>query len=326
MTKLAILAAWLAAAPAFADDAPAPADEVSPWAKDVPEPTRRQAEQLFDEGNELFAKQAHAPAADKYKAALALWDHPLVQFNLAVTLIRLDRVLEAADALEKALRYADKPFKPELYQQALDYQALLKGRLGFVEVACDQAGTSITLDGKAWFSCPGTRKMRVVVGEHTVVGDLAKHLPINRRLVVAGGATVIARIQLEPLETAVKLEYPYRRWIPWTVTAGGAATALAGLGVWFAGRGQLSAFEQNFDRDCMAGCEKDLAEHPALRDQRDSAERKGTVGISLMAVGGAVAVGGFVFAMFVNTPKRVLPTIEVNPATSAARATWHWEF
>lgn len=318
MTRSALLL-LLASATAHADD------QVTPWAKDVPEPQQRQAEKLFDEANELFAKQAHAPAAEKYKAALALWDHPLVQFNLAVTLIRLDRVLDAADALEKGLRYNEKPFKPELYQQALDYQSLLRGRLGYVEVACAQAGASITLDGKAWFTCPGTQKVRVEVGEHTVVGDLATYLPVNRRLVVAGGATVTEKINLRPLETAVKLQYPYSRWLPWTVTAGGAAIGLAGLGVWFAGRGQMSSFKANFDRDCSTGCEKDLSEHPALRDQRDSAELKGTIGISMMAVGGAAAVGGFVFAMFVNTPKRILPNVEVN-GRGDARATWHWEF
>lgn len=313
-----IFALLLASTPAFAED------EVTPWAKDIPEQTRRDAEKLFDEGNDLFAKQAHAPAVEKYRAALALWDHPLVEFNLAVTLIRLDRVLEAADALEKALRYVDKPFKPELYQQALDYQALLKGRLGYVEVACDQAGASITLDGKAWFACPGTRKVRVEVGEHTIVGDLASHLPINRRLVIAGGATVTERIRLEPLATAVKLEYPYRRWVPWTVMTGGLAVGLAGLGVWVAGRSQLTSFRENFDRECMAGCEKDLSEHQALRDQRDSAELKGTVGISMMAAGGAAAIGGLVFAVFVNTPRRVLPTVEATG--TGARATWKFRF
>ncbi len=317
--RTVLLAVLLASTPAVADD------EITPWSKNIPEQTRRDAEKLFEEGNDLFAKQAHAPAAEKYQAALALWEHPLVEFNLAVTLIRLDRVLEAAEALDKALRYAEKPFKPELYQQALDYQALLGGRLGYIEVTCDQAGASITLDGKAWFACPGTQKVRVHVGEHTVVGELAKYLPINRRIIVAGAATVRERIKLEPLDTAVKLQYPYRRWVPWTVTAGGFAVGLAGLGVWLAGRDQLDSFEQNFDRDCMAGCEKDLSQHQALRDQRDSAERKGTIGISLMAAGGAAAIGGFVFAMFVNTPKRVLPTVEVNPS-GGVRATVGWRF
>ena len=212
MIRFATLLLLLVASPAFAD-------EPTPWAKDVPEPQQREAETLFEQGNDLFAKQAHAPAVEKYRAALALWDHPLIQFNMAVTLIRLDRALEAAEALEKALRFGDKPFKPELYQEALNYQTLLKGRIGYIEIACTQGGAKIALDGKEWFGCPGSRKMRVEVGEHTVIGDLPKHLPVNRKLIVAGGVTVTEKIQLAPLDTAIKLEYPYKRWIPWTVTA-----------------------------------------------------------------------------------------------------------
>lgn len=326
MIRRLVFAALLAASPVYADDPPA-TPEPTEWAKGVPEPNQRQAEKLFDEGNELFAKQAHAPAVDKYKAALALWDHPLVQFNLAVTLIRLERPLEAAEHLERALRYNEKPFtKPELYQQGLDFQVLLKNQLGYISVSCDQAGATITLDGKAWFNCPGTQKVRVPAGEHTIVGDLAKYLPVNRRLVVSGGATASEKITLEPLDTAIKLQYPYKRWLPWTIAVGGAAIAAAGGGVWLAGRGQMNSFKENFDRDCMAGCEKDLSEHPALRDQRDSAELKGTIGIAMMVAGGATAVGGLVFALVFNQPKRVLPNVEVNVAGGGARAGVTWRF
>jgi hypothetical protein len=85
----------------------------------------------------------------------------------------------------------------------------------------------------------------------------------------------------------------------------------------------MNSFRENFDRDCMTGCEKDLSAHQALRDQRDSAELKGTIGVSMMAAGGAIAVGGFVFAMFVNTPKRV---IEVSPSSGGGRASVGWRF
>ena len=135
---------------------PAPVDTTpKPWAEGVPQDTQDKASALYEEGNQLFAQQAHAPALEKYKAAIALWDHPLIRFNMAVTEIRLERILEAADDLEQALRYGDKPFKPELYQQALDYQALVKGRVGFIEATCDQAGAHLLLDGKPWFDCPG---------------------------------------------------------------------------------------------------------------------------------------------------------------------------
>jgi hypothetical protein len=113
----------------------------TPWAKDVPAAQQEQARALFEDGNQLFAQQAHGPALDRYRAAGALWDHPMIRFNMAVTEIRLDRVLDAADDLQAALRFGQTPFTPELHQQALDYQALLAGRIGELEVGCAQPGS-----------------------------------------------------------------------------------------------------------------------------------------------------------------------------------------
>ncbi len=303
---------------------PAAAD-VKPWAVNVPEATQDKANAIFEEGNQLFAQQAHAPALEKYRAAIALWDHPLIRFNLAVTLIRMDRPLEAADELEKALRFGDAPFKKDLYQQALDYQALLKGRVGYIETSCDQQGASVLLDGKPWFSCPGSQKIRVMAGEHAVVGELKNFLTSSKRIVVVGGTTATEKLAFVPLESAVILKYPYRRWVPYTITIAGAAVGLGGLGVWLAGRSQMTDFENNFAGVCSMGCDKSLSTQPALRDQRDSAELKGTIGISMMVAGGAVTVGGVVMAIL-NRPQRILPKIEVAPTSGGAMASTRWQF
>src|SRR5437867_4389044 len=108
----------------------------APWEQGVPKATRDEAQQLFQDGNNLFAQQAHKPALEKYEAAIKLWDHPLIRFNMAVTLIRLDRILEADVNLESALRFGDQPFTKELYQQALDYRRLVSGQVGTVEASC----------------------------------------------------------------------------------------------------------------------------------------------------------------------------------------------
>ena len=305
----------------------AAAADTKPWAQGVPEATQDQANAVFEEGNQLFAQQAHAPALEKYRAALAIWDHPLIRFNLAVTLIRLDRPLEAAEELDKALRYGDAPFKKDLYQQALDYQILLKGRVGYIEASCDQSGGAILLDGKPWFTCPGTQKARVMAGLHAVGGEAPNYLMPTRRLVVTGGETTTEKLKFVPLDSAVILKYPYRRWIPYTVTAFGAAVGLAGLAVWVAGRSQMNDFETAFanDPDCSMGCDKSLSGKPLLRDLRDSAELKGKIGISMMVAGGAVTVGGIVMAIL-NRPQRILPTAEVTPTNGGAVVSTRWRF
>lgn len=316
-----------APAPAEPPAPPAPPAEETPWSKGVSLETQAKANALYDEGNQLFAQQAHTAALEKYKAALALWNHPLIRFNLAVTEIRLERVLEAADDLDEALKYGDKPFKPELYQQALDYQALIKGRVGYIEASCDTTATHLLLDGKPWFDCPGTNKQRIAAGEHAIVGERQGYLTTSQKIVVTGGATAEAKVALIPLDAAVKLEYPHARWMPWTLTGVGLAVGLAGVGTYFLGKSQLDQFQTDYAVQCAAGCEPGLTapQHRPLLDEQNGAELKGKVGIAMMATGGGVMVTGLVLAIM-NRPRRVLPKVEVAPTPGGAQAAVGWHF
>jgi hypothetical protein len=294
-----------------------------PWAEGVAERDRDAAQALFAEANQLFATEAHAPALEKYTRAIALWDHPLIRFNMAVTLVRLDRFLEAAEAMDRALRFDKEPFPtPEQYRQALDYQKLIGGRVGDVEVTCAQRAVQVSLDGKPWLTCPGTQKTRVLAGQHALVAEAPGHMTRTTRVVVDGSRTAKVRIELERIESAVTYEYPTRRWVPWSVVAGGGAIATVGVAVWFSGRNQLDAFEENLARECPEGC--NLEERGALRDQRDGAVLKGRIGMSAIIVGGVAVVGGATWAFVFNRPRRVLPTVEASPGGAQIGATWQW--
>lgn len=282
-----------------------------PWETGVSKDNRDKANQVFSEANALFAQQAHGPALEKYKEAIALWDHPLIRYNMAVSLIRLDRFLDAAESLDAALRFGEAPFTPEHYQQALDYQKLVNRQVGNVEASCDQAGVQILLDSKPWFQCPGSKKVRVLSGEHVILGEKKEYATKSRHVIVAGGGTASAKLELESFDSVVKYEYPSPRWLPWTVTGTGVAIALGGLGFWFAGRNQMDKFEADFAMMCPTGCQADLSDQPLLADARDSAQLKGKIAVSMMIAGGAVTVGGVVWAIM-NRPKRVLP-VEVSP-------------
>ena len=303
------------------------ADE--PWASGVAKDDQAKANALFAEANQLFAQQAHAPALARYEAAIALWDHPLIRFNMAVTLLRLDRILEAAESLDQALRFGDAPFpSPEQYQQALDYQRLVAGRVGTIAASCDRAGGAVTLDGKPWFVCPGTQTRRVLAGVHSLVAEGTGLMTVSRRVVVSGGATATETIALVPLDAMVQVEYPSPRWLPWTVTGGGAAIALGGLAFWLAGNDQIDQFYDDYRMLCPDSCSKNLdanATERQLAAQRDSAYLKNHVGIAMMSVGGAALVGGVVWTI-VNRPRRVAPTVEVAPTSGGLSARVGWRF
>ena len=297
-----------------------------PWSAGVSADQEAQANALFAEANALFSQQAHAPALVKYKAAIAIWDHPMIRFNMAVTLIRLDRIVEASEALERALRFGDAPFPPELYQQALAYQTLLLGRLGYIEVRCDLVGARVQLDGKPWFVAPSTTKIRVESGEHSVVAEKDGYLTEARRVVVTGGGTTSEKLTLIPLGSAMIVTYRHPRWIPWTVLGGGVAIAVTGgLGFYALGKRQMDDFRDDFFRQCPTGCESDLSMHPDLAAKRDRADTKYTLATGFVIGGGVIAIGGGVWAIL-NRASRSLPRVEVTKTSGGASARAAWSF
>jgi hypothetical protein len=312
----ALLVLLVLAGTAYAED---------PWAVGVPMDKQKQANALFAEANQLFAQQAHAPALEKYKAAIALWDHPLIRFNMAVTEIRLDRILEAAEDLDRALRYGAIPFSTALYQEALDYQALVKRQVGVIDASCDQPDVHVLLDGKPWFACPGKQEQKVLAGEHVILGERKEYMTRSQRIIVKGGATDTERLSLVPIESAVRLEYPYRRWLPYTIAATGVAIAAGGLAVYLAGRSGMDQLAADFTTNCPAGCKMDFSDKPFLRDEMDSAQLKGRIGIGMMAAGGAVAVTGIILTI-ANKAHRVLPSVEAAPTAGGAAASVGWRF
>ena len=302
------------------------ADKIEPWEQGVPEAQQAKANALFADANNLFAEKAHPAALEKYKAAVALWDHPMIRFNMAVTLIRLDRMLEAADELEKALRFGAAPFTPELYEQALDYQALVKKQLGFIEVTCKEPGAHIVLDGKPWFDAPGTKQMRITSGEHSIVGEKKGYMTVSRRIVVAGGTTAKESMQLFPIEGGIVVEYKQPRWMPWTLTGVGAAVTATGIALVVIGNHDLDRFSDAFVRQCPSGCESDLSAHQDLADQQDAALLKSKIGVSVLVTGGVAVVSGIVWGVTNRRTRRLGPSVEVTPTASGASASASWRF
>jgi hypothetical protein len=301
---------------------PAVAD-ANPWEKNVPDDVKKLANADYRAANDLFAQKAYGQAVAKYRAALDRWDHPQIRFNLAVVLIRLDRFVEAADELALALRYGAKPFdRLELYDQALDYQAVLRARVGTVEASCKLPGAQVVLDGKPWFTCPGKQAMRVASGEHAIVTERSGYLTRTKRFVLLGGDTASHDIELVRLDQATRYRYP--RWIQWSMIGGGLAIGVGGLAVWSAGRTQMSNFEAKLTTDCPLGCDLASDEFAYLADRRDRARLKGNVGIGLMLGGGAIAIAGGIFAGL-NRIERV-GYVDVTPRPGGASAAVGWRF
>jgi hypothetical protein len=294
----------------------------APWAEGVTDSQKAEAKALLDAGNALLLDKKYVEALDKYTAAVAVWDHPAIRFNMVRCLIQLGRNLEAFDNLEKSLQYGAAPLEDTVYNEALSYQKLLASQIGDVRVRCEQPGVTLTLDGQPLAVCPATETRRVLVGAHQIVGTKAGLLPTTVELVVEAGATRDVEIKLDPLAKGARIVHRWPQYVPYSVFGGGVAVGGIGLLVYAIGRSQMSTFDQHVDASCTTRCATD--EIPGhIADAKRRGEVMGTVGASLMITGGAAVVTGAVM-IYLNRGRTVYP--EISPTPGGAAVSWTTRF
>lgn len=274
-------------APVPAVAAPAPEAE-RPWAKGVSAEQQERALAIYKRGNERFAEGRHADAVVEYRAALSLWEHPAIQYNLAVALIHLDQPLPAADHLDAALRFGEAPLGAEIFSQARINQKLLAGQLSVLEVRCDAPETRVMLDGELLFTAPGSQSRRLRPGRHQLVAERAGFLADTRALLLLPGERAEQAVRPRPLSSVVTRRR-FAWWKPAVVLGAGLVVATAaGLPLWFSGRGDIEAYDRAVDANCQTvSC---TPEQVGDGDRRGAI--KSGVAIGMFSVGGALAIAG----------------------------------
>lgn len=103
---------------------------------------------LFEEGVGFSDRGAWAPAADRFRRALALRNVPVIAHNLGVALARLGHVVEATEVLRAVTR--DPGASAEVREAARQELEQAQRRVGRLTIALrgDPAGASVTLDGR----------------------------------------------------------------------------------------------------------------------------------------------------------------------------------
>ncbi|HEY5952332.1 MAG TPA: hypothetical protein VIV40_42835 [Kofleriaceae bacterium] len=196
-----------------------------PWKQGVTPEQQQAAQQLLEAGNVQFLERNYSAALAKYEAAIAIWDHPAIRFNMVRVLVDLERFVEAYENLELALKYGAEPLEANVYAEALSYQKLLVKQVATVAVTCTQDSVQVTLDGQPLLACPGNRSRHVLPGHHQLVGRKSGYLTRSVEVVATGGKDEQVSLALQQIETAPSA---------WTtkriVAIGLGAVAVASLG------------------------------------------------------------------------------------------------
>lgn len=287
------------------------------WSIGVSQENRALAKTLFQEGRQRLHESLMLEAADKFRESLEVWDHPGTHYNLALALVTLDRPLELREHLIAATRYGPWPIKQFRFDHAKNYQALLESQLVRLRIRCDVPGARVTLDGEELFKPPGEAERWAKAGHHVVAatkdGFIANQVT---RDFPAG-----ARPDLElKLSTQEELTVRRRRWsqaVPWSVAGAGAAIALAGGGLYYAGHKAASTADHAMGEQCSKGCTT-APSGDALK--RLQSQRLQKLAIGALAVGGATLLSAGVLG-YLNRAKTSIrsyePDVSLRPQRGA---------
>lgn len=281
-----------------------PAAAPMPWVAGVPLAQRQAANRIFQEGNVLIREGLFARAADKYREALALWDHPGFRYNLAIAQINLDQPIAAYESFLHATRHGAPPLGEDLYTQAQSFLTLLRNQLAHLEVVCDEPGAEVTLDGKPLFVGPGRRTLMALPGGHVLMASKNGRLPDSEQIVLAPGQR--ARFALAPeYRDRVITARRWPAWRPWAV-AGVGLFLVAGGGLldWQSSAG-FSRYDGSVDAACpgAAGCTPGSVPS-GLHDRRERAEEQQWIARGMYLTGGVVAATGAVL-LYLNRERPV---------------------
>lgn len=284
----------LGALPASAQQASS-GDE-RPWARGVPPDQQKKALELFRAGNTLLKESVFVKAAEKYREALALWDHPAIHYNLALALLNLDQPLEVHEHLVAAMKYGVAPLDTEKMEHARTYKALVEKQLAQVEITCEETGATVSLDGKVLFTAPGRYEGLVRPGAHTFVAAREGQAPTNlSRTLPAGEKTTLA-LKLYTAEDLTRYQRRWSAWRPWAVVGAGAAVALAGGALHMQAKGSYEDFDTRIAQ--CGGC----VPTPDVSDLRTRGDSQQQLAFGAYAVGGAAVVTGAIL-LYINRPQ-----------------------
>ena len=278
------------------------ADE-KPWYRGVSPQRRQKALELFQAGNTYLDSLGFAKATDKYREALAHWDHPVIHYNLTIALINLDDPVGAYRAVTQALRHGSIGLQLEHYKQARNYEKLLGDQLAELEIITEQPGVEVQLGGKPLAAGRQRAKELVLPGEHTIVATRPGYQTVAiPKLLLERGDSKKVRLKLFTNEELTNVRRHWKPWRPWALIGSGAAiVSIGGLLHWH-GRANMERFDNKVFPDACGdlGCAVDDEDSPhAVLTRARWYQRLGVTGY---AIGGAALTAG-VILVYLNRPR-----------------------
>lgn len=190
----AALCAWIRASTAGAQSsAGAPQSASAPL----------EARAAFERGVSLSQQERWGEALEQFRQSFELVPRPSAAFNIATTLVRLGRHVEAVAAFERYLQIADPSAEGSRYADAQAQLQTERGSIATLELSIDPADAELRIDGQRIADGAAASRVRSVdPGTHTIEASAARHRAFMTTVRVRSGERLPVRVRLEPITTA----------------------------------------------------------------------------------------------------------------------------
>ncbi len=266
---------------------------------------RERARKLFKAGNKAFEQRQVDRALKLYEQAYAIWPHPRVLFNMAVSLGFLGRPLESARTFKKVLEYGPKPITDLRYKQASERYMELMGQLANIVITCPDAGAKLYVNGEPVGTAPLTdQKVTVGPGTHMITANLPGKVPYSAQVRLAPGQLKRVTVNMQAFSDAIryKMVSRYHWWLPTVVTSAAAVLAATGAGLVVMGRDEITALQDTVD-----GWTPKTETHTFESARRDKGLNLQKGGFAMIGVGGTAAATAVL--LWILRKKRVRYTV-----------------
>jgi hypothetical protein len=156
------------------------------------------ARSLFAQGVELMAEERYEAAAAHFERSLELRESPVVHYNLASALVRLERFVEAVEHLQRVLRNEEAPARARAAAEQLMREAEPKVGYLTIDVNGDPTGISITLDHRDLPSAAVGVAVPVDPGARTVVIKRGELIVAQGVAEVSEGRSAVLTLEVPP--------------------------------------------------------------------------------------------------------------------------------
>lgn len=287
-----------AATPAYAQSRPESSTKImanGPWDRDVTRRDQLKAHAIFAKANDMVKDALYIEAVKRYKAALQIWNHPAIHFNLAIALQTLGRSLAAYRSLRAAVKYGMAPLGKSKHEYAQRIIELLaQEQLGHIEIACDDEGAEVHLDGALLFIGPGEKSVVVEAGPHQIVARKVDRYPDTQPVTIKGGQHEKVVLRVKTAAVLRKDRY-WGWWTPLAVAAGGATLVASASGLHQSSAANFKEYDTRFTALCDIGCLEETID-PDVAKVLKSARRQQNLSRVGYSLGGSLLVAAALLA------------------------------